>query len=319
MAESVNKTISNRYSKFYLDSIAGDFYTRGKKIANKASDIGESYSKTTGTAGDEAYQGSKSSLPVDITRQVDSASYLYTETFNTKPRMLTMKDKMLKPYDIKTAVREEEVAKIREKVSNYMAYNFAPTKAARIITATGTDRTTALAGNGIATGNRKGIAEYNIIDAMALQAKFKNNFGGETIALINDAFIKDLLKIEMFVKYDATGIAGMRAKAFEQGFIQIGGITWMFRSNFKNCTGIRYATDGATKKSDNVDTLVSTDKAAVLFFNTNAVLWAVDPLYVTTNDNEPTYEQADITQIATFAIGGIERVDEEGVCAIVEG
>jgi hypothetical protein len=319
MGETTKKTISNVYNKFYIDSSATDFFKRGKMLAASASTIGSAYSLAEGEAGSPAYEGAKDSRPVGITRQVDTEKFLYTKPFFTYPRELTYMQKKLAAYDTKGYLREEEVAKIREQVNNYMAYHYTPTLSGRIIASTGSARTTILASNGVATGNRKAFVENDIIDGLSKLSDYTRVMGGETICVINDAILRDLLRIEMFFKYDATGVSALRAKTLEQGFIQVGGATWVIASNFKKCTGVRFNTDGVTPKSDNIHALASTDKGAILMFNTKAVGWAIDQLDISMKENEPTFEQSDITEIATMAIGGKLRTDEEGVCAIVEG
>lgn len=325
MAEVFYNNIGKEFNKQFADSINEQFFLNtGSNIANGRvsgdSGAGDTYTISEGSVAARAYQGTKKIIPVQAKGATDSPYVLYAMDFYTEPLTITYKQKKLKPYDILMESKAFLANDLANEVADFMAYSWTPTVAKNVIEATGAARLSVLRDIATISGNRKKATEADFITLFSQAHKAKNMYGGQMYGMLNNYWIEDLIAIDNLFAFDKTGISKLRELPFAEQPLNIFGINWIYRSNNDNITGSQYRTSLSTPTpvNYNVDSVIASDRGALLVWNPRAVKKAIDAVDFTWDKNIVDQEMSDKMSFATLAMGGKTRSDNAGVLALVE-
>jgi hypothetical protein len=245
----------------------------------------------------------RSSLPATVTKRTDTDRTYALDEFTTDPRCIPNADTIELAYDKMDSVMTDDMNALRQTVAENMLIAWAP--ATRIIRTTGAD---VVAHTTAATGNRK-----KFICADLKRAQKEMNKAGvapeERYALM-DADMYDQITDELTESQyrdfsrafdEKTGVMGML-----YGFKILTRQTVLVYNNAGTPVVKAYGAAGAT-----------TDNAAVLCWQKNAVERAIGEIKVFNEDDSPIY-YGDLFSFLMRAGGAIRRDDEVGVLAIVQ-
>jgi hypothetical protein len=319
MGASITQQILSDYQSLFLDSIGNDFYAggRSRSIAGNGRVPAASVVMNQGTTLVGAYEGDKDTVPVPVERHTDETYTLYAKNFHTKPIFLAYNELKYKPYNKETIVKEEQIADLREKIANYMAFQLAPNVAANIFETTGTARLSALRDNATITGNRKSAASADWMKLARMANKAAQMFGGEVYGLINSYWLEDMKNIAQYVDFEKTGKISALMQPFSEP-IKIFGINWIYRDNLTGSTGVQYRTDGTTKVNQNTTATVASDKGAVTIWCPAAFRTAIDPIDMRIEKDKTQVEGGMIFDLHTSVMAGANRSDYAGIYSMVE-
>ena len=288
------------------------FYKKSMSDEAKFKTIEIPESGVSGTAS----VGDYPSLPLSIVKRTDTVtSYTTDEVYITNPVVIEREDGILLPYSKQKDVISAFGQILNTKIADIAATNFAPTSTVlgNAFASTGTaTRTTSLVGSSVTA---KQIVVADMLNIRNYFNKANLVEGDQVWGLLTPDQVNDLFEIDKLVDFDKTG----ELTKLRNGEIgKILGMNLMMRWNDTlGSVGVFYSSAGVKKALGAA--VVSTDRAAAIFWKSSAVRTAEGFGKTVINKNAPGYKGGTILEAMVRFGATFNRTDEKGVACIYEG
>ena len=244
----------------------------------------------------------RTELPGKVEKRNDSDVEYSLDELTTNPILIPNADTVELSYSKRNSVISQDRAKLIEKASEQMLYNWAPNS-------NGFARTSGsavAAHTASATGNRKAVTRKDIIELM-------NRFNSQDIPqtgryLLLDAIMYGQLLEDLTETDKNMFLASADAQKGILG--QLYSFNIMMRSQV-----LRYATAGTLSKWSEAG--AATDNAAGLAWYEGSLSRALGEVKMFGKDEDPTY-YGDIYSFLVRVGGKCRRADKKGVIALVQ-
>lgn len=263
----------------------------------------------------EAQVGDPSTLPLSSTERTDEVKSYSVQQVYVPPVLVRNENEIVTNYGKLQDVVSQFSERINEKCADIAATNWGADSSINsdyVIPTTGTDsRTTSLVG---ATGSRKRVIYDDLVNVRNAFNKMNSPAGGKLYALWTPDMLGDLFLLDTLTDSEKTQIVNIRNGEVGTLF----GFTSMMRWNTAlGSIGLSYSTDGSTKRAIG-ETVVSTDNAATLFWNSALVRHAEGNAKTIINRQVPGYLGGTIIE-SVIRFGATQnRNDGVGVVSLYE-
>lgn len=248
--------------------------------------------------------------PLPVSQRADSAVNYTLENLNTevthlpKVEVLTEAGGAMK----RASITRQQANALNEKAANRCLVNWGSGLAtAQKIATTGAGRSASV--SGATTGTRKKMQADDLLAAIEQLMVQDVTFGGQMpVLVVNAGFYRDLLGINDFIRYDATG--GSRPAVITGQVGEIYGVNVVRRS-------FVLKTDASDNVSAEGSAVAGTDQGAALLYHPDFVRRAVGAFSVYIEENKAAYAGSIMSSELRFG-SRRARQDDKGVVLIYE-
>lgn len=247
----------------------------------------------------------RTTLPATIAKRTDSAEEYNIDEHTTDPTLIQDTEEMIVSYQKRASVLMNHTETINTKVADNFAQIWSPTQSGNILRTSGPSISVTSPG---ATGNRKAIADADLIAAVTLLDRMDIS-AEERYMLIPASMYGQLLALDKFVNYQSRGLVDLVGKGF------IGEIYGL--KIYKRSRAALYDNTGTPVKKAIGAAAATTDNESVLIWHKSKVRRAEGGAKVYMNEAKAEY-YGSIFSAKVNSGGRIARTDEKGVVTIVQ-
>lgn len=247
----------------------------------------------------------RTTLPATVKRRQDISISYELSPFTSDPSFIPNADRVELSYDKMASVLNTDMAILKEKVAEWMLYNWRATESDRIIRTTGGSVAAHLSS---ATGNRKLLLAADLKRARKLMNKLNIPAEGR-FAMIDSDMYDQLTNDANFTS---------NRDAIRELNLPEGTINRLYGFNIIERSSVLIANNASTPVIKDPDASgATTDNGVVLCWQQNSVERAIGQIKMFETLNDPTY-YGDIYSFEVYAGGRLRYADEKGVIAIVQ-